>query len=505
MIYKNKSMKQGFENLSDQWQLKNQGTYSPLASLGSRASDAVSLLQIGKIDLLFIGITFVLCFLYFHRGFHTAYSRYVIIFLSVFAFLNPFSAVLYLAASQTMINPIGIPFTPAQLSVIGFCAALLTKVKRLSSLLESLGALLAYLLPFLFLTGAKRVLIWNNLPLSQDDIFMYAAALMIISYYKEAGKKTDLWLLCLAMGALIGIAGWFFNTIGLEATVEEIAGLRSRLFIGRAANATNIGLVAGSIAVLSLWIKYSAAARVSTEKRASYWLLFLFLGLLGAGTMSVFANGSRGGVISLFIAAVFTLLVSLLLFGTQIARYAVILVILSGLLFFIPTTGVRSSLQSMQEFNSLQAVEYDLSNPLLAGRYNAWVPALQSFLASPLLGELPWQQSSSSSEIGTHNVFLGMARGFGIFGLIAYCWYFFGPTYILVRSNGLRAVWPFVCVLLAFFLGFNSLGFTGYKTFHAFNGIVIGLVLWSKAKFSPQRQGYQSDALLTAFPKKTIL
>jgi O-antigen ligase len=85
------------------------------------------------------------------------------------------------------------------------------------------------------------------------------------------------------------------------------------------------------------------------------------------------------------------------------------------------------------------------------------------------------------SVYGAHNVFISVGKGFGLVGLIAYLIYFAGPTVRVSRIIGLRRALPFVMFLLGIFLIFNSLDFANYKTFHVFNGIMIGLILGQKS------------------------
>lgn len=455
------------------------------------APEEAEVLAWSRQDAFFIGVTLMVCVALLYRPVLQSIGGPVLVFLSVFAMLNPFSAVLYLAASQTLADAPGLAYTPAQLSAVGFAIALLFR-KRWVDFPAVFFACLKWIAPFLFYFAAKRVLIWNSSPVSQSDLLALSACVIAAIYYRDGAKNRWLWFFCLCIGALIGIAAFVFHMAGLEAMVVAGAqGTRERLYVGRAANATSIGLVAGIGGMLALWLSVRMRTLRIAPERLELPVRIVMLALCWLALLTVFATGSRAGAIGSIIVIGVALVAALILTRSGIQTHwtrlvpAIVTLILGGIVMVVlPQAGLRASFERILTFSEIQAREQDVSI-LVAGRSETWYPALMDFLDAPILGVMPGQPERTTYS--PHNVFISAAKGFGVVGLALYLVYFCGPTWYMCRKFGIRLALPFALFLLGIFLIFNSLDFSGYKTFHVYNGIVIGLILEQKLASKPSR------------------
>jgi len=456
-------------------------------------------------DAFFILVTSALCAAAFYQPVLRAGGGLVILFLALFSMLNPFSAAIYLAASQTLVNAPGLTYTPAQLSAAGFALALLFR-GRLSDLPGTVLQCLKWMVPFLLIFAAKRIFIWNSVPTNQNEMLALSACVMMAVYYREGAKNKWLWFFCLCIGAVIGISALVLHLGGLEAAVQtDMGGTRERLYVGRAANATSIGLVAGLGGMLALWLAIRLRILQIVPQRWQRWISLGLLVMCWLSLLTVFATGSRAGAIGALIVIAGALAGAFLLplpADMQISRGrivpALLIIAVTGIVMVaLPQTGFIASAQRMLEFSKVQAEE-SRTDLLVAGRYETWYPALLDFLDAPILGTLPgqWQRTT----FGAHNVFIGIAKGFGLVGLIPYLVYFIGPTWQVSRRLSLRVTLPFVTFLLGIFLIFSSLDFANYKTFHVYNGIMIGLILAQNADNKQNETGWHYRSKWKAKP-----
>lgn len=238
----------------------------------------------------------------------------------------------------------------------------------------------------------------------------------------------------LAIGALAagGWAGWQ----KLVAGVARADGFTHMVQFG------NLGLMMGLFCLAGLgW--------AVTRRRAVFWVLLLSLGALGGLLASVFA-GTRGGWIGLP--------VMLLLFywaqGLELSRRthlvaAGLIIVVAGLVYAIPQTGVQSRID--QAVVNIQDYASDTNRETSVGlRFEMWRGAGQLFLEKPLLGwGDPGYQAGMARLAGegvivdsavrfghAHNEWLDMAAKRGIAGLLIMLALYMAPLVLFARRIG---------------------------------------------------------------------
>ena len=443
-----------------------------------------------KWDLVALSVTLGLSCLYLHAGVYAVLGKYIIGFLTVFAFLNPFSAVAYLAATQTLPDPVGLRgFTPAQLSVLGYGIYVIYG-RRFRESLGGIRGVIRWLAPYLIWGGLLcRTFIWGVPPVKEYELFAYSAAAIAATYVTDTRGRLHLWLFALSLGGVVGIAGWVFHTLGMPAMVklDAIGGRGTRIYIGRTANAGSIGLNAGIFGMLSVLV-FIALYRDVVSKYTRKWLWVIGTPAIISGPLAMLASLSRGGVATLMLSSVSWLFCLYKAVGREgivwIRRVLAVGILVFPLLFLLssvlppmrPSFGPSQQLKGMYEYTQEQS-EYADENVLVAGRQRIWYDSLRYVLTFPIFGRLPgdtfeWAASTQTA----HNAFLDVAKGGGVPGLLLYLVYFAGPTIVLVRRFGWRYAWPFVAVLSTFAFSFSHLSFHNYKMFHAYNGMLIGFL-----------------------------
>jgi hypothetical protein len=470
------------------------GHFPSLSGAKNDASSNISLTGIFNLiglrpkDAFFVGLTFLLCLACFHRQVVSAAGGPITIFLSVFAMLNPYSAVLFLAASQTLPDPPGFTFfTPARLSAIGFAATLVFNPRRITALAEGLRGLLIWLGPYLCFTVFKRVFIWGSAPFDTNMLLAYATCLMATCYADEIKGRHLTWLFTFCLGCVVPVAGWVFHNVGVDSVLVTIVNERYRLFFGRAANATNIGLVTGIVGLMAWWVVTGARKASGTGFLGRIFPFFVYA-LIGTGAITVLASQSRGGAIALGIASIATIVSGsrihkLTWAGSrdmlkQFAATMCVVFGIAGAIYLIPETGMQQSVESMRAFSEMQMAQHQ-TNFIFSSRPDIYYNLLD-FLESPILGIMPgqWQHATNMA----HNVFVMIAKAFGIIGLLLYLRYFFGPTLRARKLYSKEEIWAFLICLFALFLGFSNLPFPNHKIFHVFNGMLIAMLAVSPSQ-----------------------
>ena len=431
-----------------------------------------------RVDALFILVTFFSCVALFSAPLLDSVGYMLVSFISVFAMLNPFSATLFLAASQTIPDAPGLPYTPAKLSAIGFAVALIFN-NRFLLFPAAFGQVMKWLFPFMYIIAIKRVFFFGIAPFTENDLYMFAASFMIATYYREIAPKKWLWITILCIGATIGIGGNVLDLLGFKAVVQDTGGIRERVFVGRAGGATNIGMVAGAGGMIALWILLgSNFLKTSHAVLVRVYLLASFLLAL----VAIILSKSKGAIFS--IATLFSILIFTALFmhtdnksikKQSSLRFSVFLLVVITLgLIFLPIQGLHHSIQNFFNYESSRMDETGEAW-YLTGRYEVWDPAFEDFLQSSIiLGVMPGQEVQTSRP--AHNVFLDMAKDFGLLGLATFLFFFLAPTFALYRRDGFNRMFPFAFFLLGVFFAFNYTPFLNYKTFWVYGGGVIGIL-----------------------------
>lgn len=415
------------------------------------------------------------------------------------AVLNPFSAFAYLAASQIAPDPPNLPLTLAQLFVAAWVLFL-----PLSGCLKFLPAVsrgMKFMLPFIFLWLLVGIV---NRTISMDWVYGFVTFAILCTYLPMAkGRyKTMLWML--ALGASLGILGYWGNAVGLpmEGKVYEHS-LRGGLRMGSGRAdvnfaSVNIGFGLWTICALlasTVWLKRNDSGKKSATK------LLISLCLFGA---PLIATGSRGGIGYLVFGA---LALSLYLLNMGETRNRFVFTSVGIFLFSIPlmpsiwilftSSPLGEMLLATLDYNSSQA-ELVGSHSISAGRSDIWGAFMKIALDYPMFGApqgarldmgeygvaiLGEEATSGNGAGGTgHNVFIDIAAGRGFPTAILFAVGFCLPVLSLIKNRGKLYAMPFVIAHVMVFLPFMNLSIGNWKTFWALNALTAYAALTSEHK-----------------------
>lgn len=474
-------------------------------------------------DLVFLSVTILLSCSTFCKGIYQYGGDAIVLFLSVFSFLNPFSAVAYLGASQVMPYPPMIyeryAITTAQLSVVGFTAYIFgTGSFRAAT--HGVLVVLAWIWPYLLWAHLfKDLVVFQNYDNVKISFIAYSSAMIAACYAPRVQGRFQLWIFSLCLGSLVGVAAYIFSKLGIAANVEMIYAPErgaDRLWVAGRQNEVSIciaGGVGGLLGTFTYAYMFLGKSRAST--RILYWLGGCAAVFLALGTLTVLATLSRGGLAGL--AATVVAWVAWVAFlqrrvaGKRGAGNLLQpLLALGGVLVFIaliPGLGVAEHLQAMRRANKVQSGSGKRAE-LIAGRATEWTDSVNFILHHPLVGMMPgdkYERHSYFEEKGiplSHNVFLDAARAYGVLGFLLYVLYFCGPTYMLVKRKGLVFSGPALLTFIPIFVLLNTLSHSNHKMMHTYNGMVIGyLAVSMAAEISERRRIRKSQRqLLQAAP-----
>lgn len=444
-------------------------------------------------DVFYLGVTIVLSMLTFCSGIYETFGDAIILFLSVFSFLNPFSAVAYLGASQVMPYPPNLPYTTAQLSVVGWtCYIVGTGSFRAATM--GVLVVLAWVWPYVVWGNAfKDILIFGDVETVRVMSLAYASAMIAASYAPRVAGRFQLWILALGLGSLVGVAGYVFQKLGIAANVEMVYAPErgaERLYLAGRQNEVSICIAGGVGSILGVFT--FAYFHLTRSKAHSNFLralgivtgVFLILGSLTV--LSTLSRGGLAGLAATLMAWVGWVVYLQWRYRRSVRSSANLLLplgLIAGILLLVallPGLGVGRQLGAMQQANRMQGGVG--AQGLIAGRSSVWYDSVNFILSHPIVGMMPGDKYERTSYFGyegiplSHNVFLDSARQYGVLGVILYVIYFCGPTYLLLRQRGPVFAGPALLTFIPIFVLLNTLSHANHKMFHTYNGMVIGLL-----------------------------
>lgn len=426
----------------------------------------------------------------------TAGAPLAIIAVAIAVF-DPFAAFLYIAASQIAPDPPGIPLSLAQLFVVAWVAAI-----PFSGVLNTLNGI-----PRGMRYCSVFIVMWTAIAIINDTIiwdfvyaFIFAAIAATYVPLMRGAYVRALWML--ALGATLGFAGYWGNTLGLPMTGKvydhAIRG-GDRMGSGRGdVNWASVNVGLGMWMLIALLIPYIWAQTT----RNAHWLTLLAAAIFIAGAIPLIVMGSRGGLAYLILGGLFVVTYALVTrrFAAKAASAVTIAALTLLLLgpfvgFWFIETEPGQRLLATIEFNRLQADQYGTGEGV-AGRSNQWFAFLDITAKYPLAG-VPLGEVVDFGEYGTaavgegagggaHNVWLDIAAGRGIPVALLFAIAFAAPMIALWRRRGSVYAFPFAAAHAVIFLAFMNLSIANYKTYWALH------VLTASAAYVPRTQRFVS-------------
>lgn len=454
-------------------------------------------------DVFFLSVTVGLAMLTYTKPVYKPAGDVIIAFLSVFSFLNPFSAVAYLAASQNMPYPPRIPFTTAQLSVIGFVVYLLVFNQFKAATTGGLRVL-AWLWPLiLWAHVVKDLIVWQNVAMMKIVIYAYASAVIAATYEPKVRGRYQLWFFSFAVGGMVGVAGYIFSKLGIAANVDMVYAPErgiERLYLAGRQNEIGICLasgVGGMLGVFTYFFRYGAQTR--PMQRQLYWIGLSSIVFTVLGTLTTMATLSRGGTMGLLSAfagwGAWIIYLQRFAPAPRVRRVNLFvplcaLGVLLVALACIPQTGILKQIDAMRRASKSQAHSQGGGSVLTAGRSIEWSDSLRFIVTHPIAGYMPGDKYERHSYFNqtelplSHNVFLDAARAYGLMGLAFYVLYFCGPTYVLIQRTGWVKAGPAFLTFFPIFVLLNTLSHGNHKMLHTYEGMAIAIVAALGAKAS---------------------
>ncbi|MGH1420094.1 MAG: O-antigen ligase family protein [Hyphomicrobiaceae bacterium] len=397
---------------------------------------------------------------------------------------NPFATFLYVAGSQIAPDPSGFPFTLAQLFVVAWVVTLPFNgcARHLTAAFQGLR----YSLVFIVLWTVIGI---ANQTIDEPIAYAFIAAAILSTYLpKVSGDETSL-LLMLALGCLIGVAGYWGTAIGIsmEGEVYEHASRGgTRMGSGRAdVNFASVNIGFGLWTLIALLLPTAWMQNQKNQTTAKFLIVVVFV----ACALPLVAMGSRAGLGYLILGGVSLLLYSLnthLLAGAA-QRYALIVtaVVIFVLPFIWPNlleTKPGQMLLATLEYNSVQSQGLG-SGTAAAGRQEIWQKFYDIAIQYPFFGA-PKNSVVDMGEYGVaiigvagsqggtgHNFFLDLAAGHGIPIAFLFVITFIAPVIVLLARRGALYTMPFVIAHAMVLLPFLNLSILNWKTYWALHVI----------------------------------
>ncbi len=408
----------------------------------------------------------------------------IAVLITTVAVFNPSAALLYIAGSQIAPDPPNAPFTLAQLFVLLWVLTLPFNGCRHH--LKAIGKGFHYAIWFLLWWFFIRYL---NGTLQISWVYAFITGAIVFTY---ADRERDLirlvWMLVLGTG--LAAIGYWGTTLSLPVegkVYEHILRGGLRMGSGRGdvnTTAQNLGFFLYS----GLAVLISRAAIASFKQRRE--LFFKAGALIVATVPALISTGSRGGIGYLVLGGIATCyyiltIKKLIRTSSKVLYLLVASFMLAAISWtFILETSLGKMLTATLEYNQEQAFK-NKSSALIAGRSEIWTRYFDMIATHPVTGvskgEFVNMGEYGSGYLGVddlsggtgHNVFLDMAAGAGIPGVLLFMFLFSMPIIdLLMRKDKIYAM-PFIIAHVMVFLVFNNLSVGNWKTYWALFAITV--------------------------------
>ena len=370
----------------------------------------------------------------------------IIAVLAVVAFLNPFSGMLFLVASQVIPDPPGAGiFTVARFGVVGFTIVRLLKGNwRFGSITKQF--ILAGL-PFVAWVVLCQ-LMNQHIEAAEPIVLAFIVGLIGADLVDQAQERAPLCLICILLGALLAASYYWLLKSGVQPAAFTL--LYSNL--GDSAQFYNSGdRIGAGRGNCELSGPNDALALVGLISVLAQFRSFLprLVVLVAVSLICVpplIGAASRAGMVIAMVGLCVLLIYHLMFSQGQMES--------ANFLFSIAGVAVMVGALLLSPLDKVLGIKYSLSvladhtesvggnSNLLAGRDNVWFYGAKAVASYPLFGvppeavvDIPAEYEDNPEFFCSHNTFIDAGLVGGIIGMILFGWFLIQPLRALLRPT----------------------------------------------------------------------
>lgn len=437
--------------------------YHPYTQAGAVDVEQVS---VARNEWLLIMLTFLAVLLLNLSVTNRSIGLLLLGFLCVFSLRSPFSALLALSASQTVADPVGSPFTLTQCLFLAWGVHFLF-VRRVD--FRFLQKLMAWTLPYAGIAQILNLIKWE----APFNVGNFELAILVGGmaawYVGQLTGRIHLGFVCVALGVAVSVLTFWIGVagIGIEGiTVAKSSNILEGVGVGRGdGNFSGVSISLAAIFFLAWGLLSKKQLFLST--RVNKIVPYACIGFFVLSITPVFATMSRGAVLT-FLGSLLYIILSALYVSSvgkkSILLFSIIACVIGGIYFSGNFGMTQKYAESIIRYSEDQA-----GDSVLMSRASTWGGATEEILNSPLIGTTPETRVAVHKygyDYASHNVWLDVGRGTGVFGMLWFTAFFFYPARRLLRflpkSEALLFCSPFVVL----FFVFMNLSLMNLKTFY---------------------------------------
>lgn len=384
---------------------------------------------------------------------------FLVLFLCIFGLSKPLPAVVWITASQTVGDAVGLPLTNAQMIFIFFFFHLIFLNRNFNW--REAGFLIRWLfLPLLYLRIIITIKWGFSARITPLELAVFFSFVGFYYLYQLRNRPFDA-LLMVGLGCLPTIIAFPLSLAGVNITgesVSKVPGVTS-MALGRSeGNQSGIG-IAICVAILLGLATFTGPCMIPRKKRI---ILAVFCTLCAIPASIVTLSRAT-------ILYVVVIVAALLLIQFRLGRKKQVFWILLGGAFIVSGIFIFGGeligvyFERILEFSQEQLATAD---SLLLSRQGVFEASLEEIGKSPLLGTLPETRVAAGAygyHYNSHNAWLDMGRGAGIPGMIFFTCFFFYPVVRLLKMREINLTYPFLLPWLVIFCVLMNLSQTNNK------------------------------------------
>lgn len=410
----------------------------------------------------FICVTVLVCSAALnYQPVYNSFGNYIVVALSLVSFLTPISGMFFLAASQMLPDPAGLPFSSSQMAVLGFAVhtVLANKWRHLVAAIPFIMAIAPFaiwvVMLLVFQGGMRQIMLL---------IYAVVTAVAAASLVSQSGGRTTLCLGLFAAGfALCGVTFWGIK-FGISGMVQAFdtavygETTSESLRVGSARG--NAGMLGPPMAISLIGLFGVALALMQNLKKPFFSSCILLVASLAFGLPPLIGSGVRAGLIALAAGFLVWFLCGGFFFNRNPAAAWAMWAGIGLSVLVVAAAWYSLGLDRYWEGTAeRQAAQGGYNNPL-SGRTLEWKAGWESVLSSPIIGTggkpvVRYSYGEHPELWASHNTYLDAGMLGGLPALLCYLYFLSVPLGCLWsrRADGsclaLLATYVSACVAIA--------------------------------------------------------
>lgn len=383
----------------------------------------------------------------------------LVLFLCTFSLSKPLPAVVWITASQTVGDAVGLPLTNAQMIFIFFFFHLIFLNRNFNW--REAGFLIRWLLlPLLYLRIIITIKWGFSSSITPLELAVFFSFVGFCYLYQLRHRPFDA-LLMVGLGCLPTIVAFPLSLAGINITGESVTKIQgiTSMPLGRSdGNQAGIG-IANCIAIFLGLATFTGPCMFSRKKRIVLAILCSLCAIPAA-----IVTLSRATILYVTIIVMSLFLIQFHL-GRKRQIFWIFLggVFISSGIFIFWGELVETYFEHIFQFSQEQLTSAD---SLFLSRQGVFVASWTEIAQSPLLGTLPETRVAADAygyNYNSHNAWLDMGRAAGIPGMIFFTCFFFCPVIRLLKMRRIHLTYPFLLPWLVIFCVLMNLSQTNNK------------------------------------------